>query len=115
MTDGKREYKLNKCDRGWFTLKKIEGETEVRYCDTCDKTIHWCNTEEQVKEAVVNKWCIATENKLLFKDLPPKSSEEISKGGWLGEAEINTYLIDLESRDPSLSKLDWSDFEDKSE
>ncbi len=94
MGDKERKYKLNKCDRRWFTLTKIEGQTDVRFCDRCVKTIHWCNTEEQVKEAVKNKWCIATENKLLFSDLPPPASEAESHGGWLGEAAINSYVVD---------------------
>ncbi|MCW8093402.1 hypothetical protein [Alteromonas sp. ASW11-130] len=43
-----------------------------------------------MKEAVSKKWCIATENKLLFKNLPSRHEHH---GGWLGEAEISSYQV----------------------
>lgn len=93
MKDGERVYKLNQCDKGWFTLKKIEGETEKRYCETCDKCVHWCNTEADIQDAVNNKWCIATENRLVYTSFHPQSVDyKPRKHSYVGGVENLNYL-----------------------
>ena len=93
-----RRYKVKQCDIGWFKLKKIEGETEKRYCETCEKCVHWCHTEADLKEAVKNNWCIATENRLVYSSLHPHSEDYQPPKQYVGQPEFVSYLVDDDRR-----------------
>lgn len=93
VKDYERIYKLNQCEKGWFTLKKLEDETEKRYCEKCDKCVHWCNTEADLRKAVANKWCIATENRLVYSSSHPQSIDfKPEKQMYIGEIENSNYV-----------------------
>ncbi len=95
----KRKYKLQKCNRTWASLNKIEGEADVRYCNLCCKTVHYCDTEEQVANAAEKKWCIAAENRLVFST-PPEANLNTSAGHFLGNVGTS-YRVEASDGEPN--------------
>jgi len=47
-----------KCDKTWNSLIETDDEL-IRYCDSCDRGVHYCNSDEQLVQAITNNKCIA--------------------------------------------------------
>lgn len=66
------------CPKTWDSLKPTEKST-VRFCDQCQRTVHYCRTQAQLHTAIVKNQCVAVEIKetpespkrLLLGDLMP--------------------------------------------
>ena len=66
------------CPKTWDALTRTEKPT-VRFCDQCQRTVHYCRTKTQLHEAIVKNQCVAVEiqptpespKRLLLGDLMP--------------------------------------------
>lgn len=47
-----------KCDKTWESLNKTN-TPDIRFCDACQHEVFWCNTKEQLAEAIALNRCIA--------------------------------------------------------
>lgn len=47
-----------KCPKIWDALKSTE-RSDVRFCDGCQRTVHYCRTPEQLHAAIVQNQCVA--------------------------------------------------------
>ncbi|WP_415912014.1 hypothetical protein [Neptuniibacter sp. QD37_11] len=55
----KRDCKINyKCPKAWGDLDKTE-DPFVRFCDQCEKDVHFCADVESLKEATIEDLCVA--------------------------------------------------------
>ena len=48
MNERERRYKVSQCDKRWFTLQKVENTYDIRYCDRCNKSVHWCSSKNLI-------------------------------------------------------------------
>lgn len=108
MESKERRYKVSQCEKRWFTLNKVEGNYQQRFCEQCNKHVHWCNTEDEIKNAIKNKWCIATENPLVYSDKTQSQRAEKNAlnsqpyaGVTVGNAE-SYYKVDTKNNDSTL-------------
>jgi hypothetical protein len=46
----------------------------VRFCDACKKSVHYCRTLKQLKDAIVKNYCVAVEINIS----KPKRSKGVS-------------------------------------
>jgi hypothetical protein len=47
-----------KCDANWDELSDTEDE-DVKFCNTCQREVHFCETDEELLKAVKRNLCIA--------------------------------------------------------
>ncbi len=47
-----------KCPKSWSTLIATS-EDNVRYCDHCDRGVHYCRDKNELMTAMENDWCVA--------------------------------------------------------
>ena len=100
MKKTERRYMVQQCEQRWFTLNKIEGTSDIRFCAQCTKTVHWCKTEDDIKEAIRHKRCVAAENSLVYTDKPEvKESDDSSESHRLSRLCVGsvepTYLVEV--------------------
>jgi hypothetical protein len=50
------------CPKTWDDLQPTEKST-VRFCDSCQKTVHYCCTQAELHDAIVKNQCVAVEVK----------------------------------------------------
>jgi hypothetical protein len=50
-----------KCPRAWESMKTT-AHPLVRHCDSCDRTVHFCLTEDDLDRSVQNGHCVAVYN-----------------------------------------------------
>ncbi|MCC2618312.1 hypothetical protein LJ739_18795 [Aestuariibacter halophilus] len=97
-----RRYTVKQCDKRWFTLTPVAGDDSVRYCDHCNKSVHWCKDEAQLADAAAQGLCVAGENKTAFIDVLRVESDDTSEArraitnsepypGFVGEIGFETY------------------------
>ncbi|MDC2891036.1 hypothetical protein [Psychrosphaera algicola] len=48
------------CPEKWESLVKTE-QQNVRYCNICDKGVHFCKNEKEIFELIKDNKCIAIE------------------------------------------------------
>lgn len=60
-------YFTYECNLEWDTLQLIDQEG-VRLCAVCEKKVFFCDTNEQIHEAIALGRCIAIED----EDRPPR-------------------------------------------
>ena len=46
------------CAKKWDSLTATNQEG-VRHCSSCDESVHWCNTQEDIERAKKKGWCVA--------------------------------------------------------
>jgi hypothetical protein len=49
------------CRKKWIELQPTD-ELTIKYCGSCNKEVHFCDTEEGLKTALLNNLCIAFSN-----------------------------------------------------
>ncbi len=59
-----------RCSKTWDSLRDT-GTGDVRYCDSCRRNVHFCETEGQLVDAVKRKDCVA------FKTADPAAPDEL--------------------------------------
>ena len=47
-----------KCDKNWDDLDDI-GESDIRFCQTCQNEVHFCNDDYELVENVKRNRCVA--------------------------------------------------------
>jgi hypothetical protein len=47
-----------RCDKTWDTLKTTYDPT-VKYCNDCEKDVHLVQSDQELKQAIKEDWCIA--------------------------------------------------------
>lgn len=50
------------CPKTWDALKPMKKATE-RFCDQCQRTVHYCKTKAELHDAIVKNQCVAVEVK----------------------------------------------------
>ncbi len=50
-----------KCPMDWDTLLKTS-DSKIRYCLECDRGVHYCETDDELNEALKKNWCVAINN-----------------------------------------------------
>jgi hypothetical protein len=50
------------CDQEWQTLDSTSEGKDIKYCNICDRNVYFCNSNEELAEAVKNNRCIAIKN-----------------------------------------------------
>lgn len=48
------------CTKTWDSLKPTE-DLSVRFCEQCQRTVHYCRNETELHEAIVKNQCVAAE------------------------------------------------------
>jgi uncharacterized protein (TIGR02996 family) len=76
------------CDKSWADMKPVESSNNVRYCETCDKNVHFCDNLADAREYSQEGHCIAVDLGIIRRDgdLRPRamftgqpSKEEVRK------------------------------------
>ena len=49
-----------KCDANWAELDETSSE-KVRFCNTCQKQVHRCDTDDELLLAIKSNLCVAIE------------------------------------------------------
>lgn len=47
-----------KCNQEWSKMTETE-DPEIRHCDHCNESVHLCRTAQDLKQAIVDNWCVA--------------------------------------------------------
>ena len=68
IDEGKEKVTIENCRLAMECHKKweeliIEDNVKFRYCLTCEKGVHWCDTDEDIQEAVLQGQCVAFKQK----------------------------------------------------
>ena len=50
-----------KCDKSWEEMR-FTGISNVRFCDSCQREVHYCLTDEQLSHAVRLNRCVAVDS-----------------------------------------------------
>ena len=58
-----------RCKKTWDTLT-VTNDSTVRYCNDCDRGVHYCNNPEELLHAMKNDWCVAIEVENLNDEKP---------------------------------------------
>lgn len=48
------------CPKSWDALQQTDDLT-IRYCEQCQRTVHYCKTPTELQEAIVKDQCVAVE------------------------------------------------------
>jgi uncharacterized protein (TIGR02996 family) len=82
------------CERRWEGLSPTE-EHAVRFCDTCEKTVHYCDTIMDARQQAAQGHCIAVDLGIIRRkgDLEPA-------GEWLGRPSVETLREEAERLRP---------------
>lgn len=75
-----------KCPKLWESLE-LTGDDSVRFCDQCNRTVHYCKTPLQLHAAIVANQCVAIEI---------KDSGESESRLMVGEPMGSPYNVDRE-------------------
>jgi hypothetical protein len=49
-----------RCEKKWGDLEMLS-DAKVRFCHDCRRTVHFCHTDEELREAVIRNDCVALE------------------------------------------------------
>ena len=49
-----------KCEKKWEQLTQTKN-TDVRFCDACQREVFFCKADDQLRESIVLNRCIAVE------------------------------------------------------
>jgi len=80
IDEGKEKVTIENCRLAMECHKKweeliVEDNVKFRYCLTCEKGVHWCDTDEDIQEAVLQGQCVAfKQKKLILLGLPASTS-----------------------------------------
>lgn len=47
-----------RCPMKWTSLEETS-DSDVRYCPECKKTVHYCQTDEKLRIAILEDYCVA--------------------------------------------------------
>lgn len=47
-----------RCDKTWDTLLETPNEC-IKYCEDCDRGVHRCANEYELKDAIAKNYCVA--------------------------------------------------------
>ena len=45
----------------WDTLLETS-DSKIKYCPECDRGVHFCDTDDELNDALENNWCVAINN-----------------------------------------------------
>lgn len=45
------------CTKDWFLLESTSNKN-IKYCDSCNREVHFCNSNEELESALQNNLCI---------------------------------------------------------
>lgn len=48
------------CTKTWDSLKPTE-DLSIRFCEQCQRTVHYCRNETELHDAIVKNKCVAAE------------------------------------------------------
>lgn len=37
-------------------------DSKIKYCPECDRGVHFCDTDDELNDALENNWCVAINN-----------------------------------------------------
>ncbi|MEZ5592974.1 MAG: hypothetical protein R3F53_20625 [Gammaproteobacteria bacterium] len=49
-----------RCTKTWENLIETEDQN-IKYCNECDRGVHFCSTANDLLEAMKNDWCVAVD------------------------------------------------------
>jgi hypothetical protein len=49
------------CHKSWFNLELVD-QPNIKFCDSCNREVHFCQTNEELEHALLNNLCIAFSN-----------------------------------------------------
>lgn len=49
-----------KCEADWELLEDTNKE-KIRYCNACEKEVHFCENDKELTEAIRDNFCVAFE------------------------------------------------------
>ena len=92
-----------KCDKTWDGLI-VTDNSDIRFCDACDKQVYMCRTEQELASSVLLNRCVAFPPELLQKNdtetskdpnLNREKSDEAEEGRFFGVGQVAAeYVID---------------------
>ena len=50
-----------RCRARWQKLEPVQGDTSIRYCATCERAVHLCQTDEDLSKHSALGRCVALE------------------------------------------------------
>ncbi|WP_415903993.1 hypothetical protein ACMXYW_10385 [Neptuniibacter sp. QD48_55] len=93
----KRDCKINyKCPKAWDDLDKTE-DPFVRFCNQCEKDVHFCADVESLKEATIENLCVAV------------PTDDFEDGVMMGDIDWSGFESDPLPLEPPEPKLDDAD------
>lgn len=58
------------CSKRWVELTETN-DPGTRFCSQCEKTVHWCDTAEELQDAIRHNLCVAIKVQEASTDVPP--------------------------------------------
>ena len=46
------------CPREWAAMQPT-ADDQIRFCGECKRAVHFCDSDELLRTAVINGWCVA--------------------------------------------------------
>ncbi|TLU61878.1 hypothetical protein FE810_13765 [Thalassotalea litorea] len=71
-----------KCSQKWKHLTETE-DPDLRYCEECDKGVHYCNSPEELTMHIMEDHCVAISREVLYMLRPAKTFG--LEGNFVGE------------------------------
>ena len=71
------------CPKTWNKLLETSNK-KIRYCTVCDKGVHLCETDAELKKALEKNWCVAVDKDI--KEVPTRL---------IGDVEPEHFVKDL--------------------
>lgn len=50
------------CPKLWAELQETENQ-KIRFCEACNRSVHYCKTPSELQRAIINNYCVAVELK----------------------------------------------------
>lgn len=50
------------CPKIWTELQETKNE-KIRFCNCCNRSVHYCKTPVELQRAIINNYCVAVEIK----------------------------------------------------
>ncbi|MCW8091021.1 hypothetical protein [Alteromonas sp. ASW11-130] len=99
------------CKQRWHEMETIDRVKRIKQCNVCQEKIYWCNSVDEIKEAISNGACIAAHNGTLEEAGMYRAPVPDGSAIFVGEAEITSYMVGQTDMTDESYLLDFSDID----
>jgi hypothetical protein len=76
------------CSKTWESLIEIKHD-KIKYCDVCDRGVHFCENDAELNQAIEKGWCVAI-------NIEPE--QRINSSFIVGNLEPGSYSVTSDSK-----------------